>query len=168
MSFFTDVIKKDARYKTLNTVKDMNLLEPVFKKKVLAFLDEAKSLGHDLRVAETFRSQARQVHLFHQGFTQLKTVGVHNYGLAADFNLFIDGKYEEDGEKYAFFQTLAKKHKLISGIDWGTPRQKHSFHDWDHLQGVPVFRQGGLFRGEWYPSGDDYDPWADQLANHIG
>ena len=92
-----NVIKKDHRFKTTNIVKDISLLEPVFRKKVMDFLADAKKEGHDLRIAETFRSQARQAHLYEQGYTQLRHVGVHNYGLACDFNLFINRTYQDHG-----------------------------------------------------------------------
>jgi len=165
MSFYTDVIKKDPRFTTNRVVNDVNLLEPGFRKKVQQVLAQAKLDGHDLRIAETFRSQQRQAYLFTQHFTQLKKVGVHNYGLACDFNLFIDGKYEEDGSKYLFLVDYGKKFGFVSGYDWGTPNQKHTFHDYDHIQGVPVFRQGELFSGAWYP-GDNYDIASDMKSHY--
>ena len=134
MSFYTDVIKKDPRFNSTNICRDVALLEPGFRAKVQALLEKAHEDGHDIRIAETFRSQAIQAQLFEQGYTQLKKVGVHNYGLACDFNLFVNGKYETDGQEYSFLLGYGKELKFISGIDWGTPWQKHTFHDWDHIK----------------------------------
>jgi hypothetical protein len=158
MSFYTAVVKPDPRFHSINICRDVDLLEPGMRAAVAGVIADAHAAGHDLRIAETFRSAARQVHLFEQGFSQLRNVGVHNYGLACDFNLFVDGVYESDGEKYTFLVDLAKAHGLISGIDWGSPHLKHSFRDWDHVQRVPVQMQGQLFRGAWYP-GEDYSPY---------
>lgn len=166
MSFYTEVIKKSPWFNSTNVCKDMILLEPSFRAKVQAVLDLAHKDGYDLRVAETFRSQARQAYLFDHGLTQLRKVGVHNYGLACDFSLFINGKYETDGSKYSFLLDYGKKIGFISGINWGTPWQSHSFHDWDHIQDVPVFRQNELFAGTWYPD-NGYNPIKDTLT-HFG
>lgn len=160
MTFFTDVIKKSPKYLSISQVRDINLLEPGFRAKVLAFIADAKVLGHDLFVAETYRSNERQMHLFKQHLTKLRHVGVHHFGLAVDLGMNVEGRYDPRGEDYSFFVALAKKHKMVSGIDWGTPNAHHSFRDWDHLQGVPVRRQSALFSGEWYPSAD-YDPYQD-------
>jgi hypothetical protein len=123
----------------------MAMLEPNFRKKVQEVIVAAHDEGFDLRVAETFRSQARQIYFyFRAGFTQLKQVGVHHFGLACDFNLFIDGKYETDGQKYAFLRDFEKKYRIISGDLCGTPFQKRAFFDWDHIQGVTVLRQASL------------------------
>lgn len=164
-NFYTDTIKKDPRFSSINSCNDMGLLEPNFRLKIQKIIEDAHNNGHDLRVMETFRSQARQVYLYKQGFTQLKTVGVHNYGLACDFGLFTDGKYEEDGQKYTFLRDYEKKYQVISGQLWGTPWQKHSFFDAGHLQDIPVFRQGSLFNGSWYPD-DKYDPIKDTLVHY--
>jgi len=165
MSFYTDVIKKDPRFSSVNICRDMALLEPSFRAKVQSLVAQASKDGHDIIIAETFRSQARQAHLFEQGYTQLKNVGVHNYGLACDFNLFIDGVYQSDGAKYKFLHDYEKKFRIISGQLWGTPWQKHTFTDWDHIQGIPVFRQGSLFNGSWYPD-NNYDPIADTITHY--
>ena len=163
MSFYTDVIMKDPRFGSTNVCKDMQMLEPGMRAATLALISDAAVAGHELRVMETMRSSARQTHLYNQGFTQLRTVGVHKFGLAVDLGLFVNGVYQEDGEKYAFLVDFGKKHGLVSGVDWGTPQLKHSFHDWDHLQRVPVCRQHDLFNLSWYPP-ETYDPFADQKA----
>lgn len=166
MSFYTDVIRKDARFKSTATIKDMALLEPGMRAAVQELIADAKAAGHDLRVMETFRSQARQAYVFMHGWSHLKNVGCHGYGVACDLGLFDNGVYEEDGEKYRFIVPIAKKHGLVSGIDWGTPFQKHTFMDAGHVQRVPVYRQGELFSGAWYP-GEKYNPF-DDIKSHYG
>ena len=169
MSFYTDVIQKDPRYNSSHVeevVCDMNLLEPGTRAAVQKMMDLAKAAGHELRVAETYRSQARQHYLYTKGFTQLSHVGLHGYGLAADCNLFINGKYDPKGGDYTFMHALAVRGGLISGQGWGTAKAPHTFTDWDHVQRVPVFRQDSVFAGTWYPPAE-YDPWLDMTNAHI-
>lgn len=168
-NFFTEVIQKDSRYNSLECIKDLNLLEPNFRKMVAKFIETAASMGHTLKVIETFRSRHRQAYLFSKHLSQLKNVGVHGYGLAVDLGLFKEGRYDVTGNDYRFFQEIAEKHNvvtgLISGIDWGEPHSYSSFHDFDHLQAIPVFRQKELFAGTWYPPETGYDPYED-IAMH--
>lgn len=141
----------------------MAMLEPGTRAAVLALLDEAHSMGIDLRVLETYRSQTRQSYLFTKRATQLRTVGCHGYGVACDFGIFRRGVYQEKNGPYVFLKDLARKHGLISGQDWGHAKEG-SFVDSGHVQRVPVWRQGVLFSGSWYPP-TDYDPYADSIAS---
>jgi hypothetical protein len=167
-NFYTDVVLKSAWARNPSAVcKDTAMLEPGTRAKVEAFVAEAKSLGHEVRVLETYRSQVRQSELYRGGRTQLAKVGCHGFGVAADLGLFINGtKYDPRGQDYMFFQALCLKHKLISGIGWGTPRAGHTFNDYDHVQNVPIFRQDDLFAGRWYPP-RDYDPIDDMIKHSI-
>lgn len=160
-NFYTDVIRKDPRFGTTQVVKDISLLEPGTRAKVAKLIVLAHDAGHELRVGETYRSQARQRTLFNRGLTKLKLVGCHGYGVACDLQLWVNGRYDPDGQHYAFFQPLCKQVGLISGIDWGTPKAKHDFKDWDHVQNVPIARQNDMFAGRWYPS-PSYDPYTDK------
>lgn len=156
-NFFTEVIKADPRYNTVKRVSDIALLEPVFRQAVEAILQEAKTEGLELMVFETYRSQVRQSHLYDQGVTQLKVVGVHHYGLGADIVKVINGQPSWDGD-FAFLGKLARKHNLISGLDWGEPDKHHSFVDPCHIQRIRVKDQNKLFSGVWYPD-EKYDPY---------
>lgn len=156
-NFYLDHLKG---IKSTAKTADPKLLEPVTRAAVAAIILDAKAQGHDLRLLETYRSQARQAQLFKQGATQLKNVGVHGYGLAADFGLFVNGAYETRGDYYGFLVGLARKHEMISGIDWGLPNQRHSFVDSGHIQRITVARQNSLFAGIWYPDGG-YSPLKD-------
>lgn len=163
-NFYTDVLQKDNRFRSMQPCMDTALLEPGTRAAVLALVADAKAVGHDVRIMETFRSQARQAYVYRQGYSHLYKVGCHGYGLAADLGVFVNGKYVDDGDPdYKFIVPLAKKHGLISGQDWGHPELKHSFIDWGHVQRIPIFRQGQVFSGQWYPP-VDYDPYADQAA----
>lgn len=79
----------------------LNLLYPPFREQLLRALEEAKDAGIPLQVFETFRSRARQTELYAKGRT---TAGprvtkakpgqsFHQYGIAADLVLWIDGKW---------------------------------------------------------------------------
>lgn len=158
-NFYEEVIKQDDRFNTDNRVADINLLEPITRAAVLAIISDAKTMGHQMMVFETYRSQDRQEELYDQGATQLYKVGVHHYGLAADIVKVVDGEPSWDGS-FGFLRDLAKKHGLISGLDWGRPDIGHSFIDPCHVQRIRVCDQKGLFSGAWYPS-NNYDPWED-------
>lgn len=158
MSFYTDVIKKDPRFNSTLIINDVSLLEPFTRNAVAAIIADAKLLGHDMMVFETYRSQARQTKLFNQKATELKTVGVHGFGLACDIVKVVHGNASWDGD-FTFLIALAKKHGLISGNDWGKPNVKHSFIDPDHVQRVSVADQTKLFNGTWYPD-DSYNPYV--------
>lgn len=163
MSFYDTVLRNSKAFRSADTCKDMALLEPGTRAAVQALVDEARAQGHDLRVLETYRSQTRQSALFQQRRTQLRVVGCHGYGVAADFGVFVNGKYAEDNKPYVFLRVLARKHGLISGQDWGHAREG-SFVDSGHVQRVPVWRQPALFSGAWYPP-EVYDPYADSTKN---
>lgn len=163
MSFYSEIILRDPRHASLEIVRDVTLLEPGTRAAVAALVAEAAANAHRLVVLETYRSQARQGRLFLEGATQLRHVGCHGYGVAADIGVesatgAIDWKAD-----YGLLGELAEKHGLIWGGDWGTPKCPHSFRDYDHVQRVPVFRQPALFAGEWYPP-EDYDPYVDMRA----
>ena len=156
MSFYNDVLKKSEKWGTLSIVNDIALLEPVTRAAVLAIVADAKALGHEMVVFETFRSQARQQQLFDEGATELQHVGVHGFGLAAD--IVKAGPHPWDGD-FSFLLPLARKHGLISGQDWGQPQVHHSFIDADHVQRVKVSDQSRLFGGGWYPDAS-YNPYV--------
>lgn len=165
-NFYEDVIKKDSRFASTECISDINLLEPGTRIAVQALIADAASQGKPLRVLETYRSQARQEMLYEKHLTELRKVGVHNYGLACDFAYEPEGKYDPKGEDYLFLVALCGKHGLISGVDWGTPHIEHSFRDYDHVQRCPVWRQNALFAGLWYPP-PLYDPHVDSVEHGI-
>lgn len=162
-TFYDTVIRNSTAFRSDAVCKDMAMLEPGTRAAVLALVDEAGKQGHDLRVLETYRSQTRQSALFAKHATQLRTVGCHGYGVAVDFGVFVNGRYQENNTPYVFLRDMARKHGLISGIDWGHPKTG-GFVDSGHVQRVPVWRQAALFSGSWYPA-PDYDLFADSAAH---
>lgn len=158
-NFYTDVISQDARFKTTNRVADPNLLEPGTRRLVQAIIDAANAQGIALMIFETYRSEDRQLALFNQGASTLKTVGVHHYGLACDLVKNISGEPSWKGD-FSFLGKLAHANGMIWGGDWGSPDVAHSFVDADHVQRCTLARQNALFAGTWYPD-DSYDPYKD-------
>lgn len=139
------------------------MLEPGTRTAVAGLMADAKAAGIDLRLIETYRSQTRQSALFMRRATQLRTVGCHGYGVAADFGVFVHGVYQGSAKPYMFLRELARKHSLIPGIDWGHPKLSAQ-GDAGHVQRVPVWRQDALFSGQWFPP-VNYDPYADSVKN---
>lgn len=158
-NFYNEVIAVDSRYTSVDRVDDAALLEPRTRQAVQAIIADAKKLGIDLMIFETYRSKERQKLLFDKGVTRLENVGVHHYGLACDLVKNINGQPYWKGD-FSFLRALACSHGLISGIDWGEPGIQHSFVDSDHVQRVTKGRQASLFGGTWYPD-DTYNPYQD-------
>lgn len=165
MNFYKDILSHDPRFKSPKLCKDMTLLERGTNGAVVKLLALAKAAGHDLRVSETYRSQVRQHDLWLKKATQISTVGCHGWGLAADLQLFVEGKYQTRAEPYYFLLALCKQVGLISGLDWGHGHLNKQ-GDAGHVQRIPVFRQDGVGVGKWYPP-EVYDPYLDMQANGI-
>ncbi|MGA8170933.1 MAG: M15 family metallopeptidase [Methylocystis sp.] len=166
MSFFVDVLPKSPLFRSPVIQKSTELLEPGTRAAVAALIAEAAAHDHHLVVLETFRSSARQIQLFEQHATELREVGCHGYGVACDLGIAGPTGAVNWKADYTLLQALAKKHGLIWGGDWGTPKCRHSFHDNDHVQRVPVFRQAELFAGDWYPA-TNYDPYVDMQEHGV-
>src|SRR5437879_11156333 len=113
-SFYEDVIKNDARFNSAKRVADPELIEPVTRAAIANILQDARALGIELMVFETYRSQARQLELFNQGASKLRVVGVHHYGLACDLVKAVAGEPSRKGD-FSFLEKLAHEHRLIWG-----------------------------------------------------
>ncbi len=158
-NFFTDVISKDSRFRSAKRVADPMLLEPVTRQLVQQMMDAAGNMGIAVMIFETYRSQERQQELFNAGATKLRTVGVHQFGLACDVVRVVGGEPSWKGD-FTFLGQLARSSGLIWGGDWGEPNIHHSFVDSVHVQRCTVARQGDLFAGNFYPD-DGYNPYTD-------
>jgi hypothetical protein len=158
-NFYQDVIQKSTSFLSPNRISDLDLLEPITRVAVQGIISDANTHGIQLMVFETYRSQLRQTALFNQGASQLRSVGVHHYGLACDLVKDIGGDPSWKGD-FSFLREMARANGLIWGGDWGTPNQPHSFRDYDHVQRCTVARQAQLFRTQWYPT-DTYNPYSD-------
>jgi hypothetical protein len=151
-NFFTDVIQRDPRYRSVAPIRDLDLLEPGFSSKVAAIMRDAEGAGTVLVPVETYRSSERQEELFALNKTKLRKVGTHHYGLAVDFAKRVNGQLTWNGD-WTFMARLAARHGAVSGVDWGEPDKPHSFIDSGHLQGCTLAQQKALFAGTWYPAG---------------
>ena len=160
-TFFANIIQKDPRFDFPGRIADLFLLEPKTRQLVEQIIVAAQRMGISLMVYETYRSQARQQELFDHGATKLRSVGVHNYGLACDVVRAIQGEPSWKGD-FSFLGELAHSNGLIWGGDWGDPTAQHSFVDAVHLQRCTLARQPALFAGTWYPD-DAYNPYAADL-----
>ncbi|MGA8169567.1 MAG: M15 family metallopeptidase [Methylocystis sp.] len=165
-SFYSDVLAKSPAFHSAETQKSTDLLEPGMRAAVAALVAEAATHDHHLVVLETFRSSRRQQQLFAQHKTELRAVGCHGYGVACDLGITGPSGQIDWKADYTLLRALAKKHGLIWGGDWGTPKCRHSFQDMDHVQRVPVFRQPELFAGDWYPA-STYDPYVDMEEHGV-
>ena len=141
---FLQKLKDDRRYTSIERVSDPILLFPPFRLKIESILAEAKGLGQEFVLFETYRSTQRQAQLFAEGRTKLARVGVHHYGLAADLVRRIEGRLVWEAD-YALLGKLAKRRGLTWGGDW-------RFRDEVHVQGIPVSDQSRLFSGVWFPT----------------
>lgn len=163
MSFYSTVIRNSKAFRSDAVYKGLDLLEPGTRNAVQGLMAEAKANGVDIRLLETYRSQTRQNALFQARATKLRVVGTHGYGLAADFGVFVSGKYATDNKPYMFLRALARKYGLIPGLDWGHAKLD-SFGDSGHVQRIPVWRQDAVFSDAWYPP-ENYDPYTDSAKN---
>lgn len=150
MNYYEYFIKRQSLFNTLNRVNYIEYLEPVTRMAVQSIMMDALGMGQPLMIFETYRSQARQELLYSRKATQLKTVGVHHYGLACDLVKDINGEPSWQGD-FSFLGELAKKYHLVWGGDWPDLR------DMAHVQRISIDDQPRLFNGEWYPD-SDYKP----------
>ena len=78
---------------------DLTLLHAAFRAKVEGVIAALKSKGVPMEVFEAFRSAKRQAELFAQGPNVTRArpwTSLHQYGLAVDFALKIDGRWSWD------------------------------------------------------------------------
>ena len=141
-------------------------LHPVFRQKVTDLLAKLESKELPFRLFEGFRTPQRQRYLYAQGRTRPGDIVTyarawhsnHQYGVAADFVLFENGKWSWDdgGKKEQWWKEL---HSLGRGLGL-TPL---SFET-PHLEMVDLDLDD-LMSGR-YPAGGDRE-WAENLAAAI-
>lgn len=144
-NFYTDFLCRSPLFRSPERVSRLDHLEPTFRNKIRRLIDAAKAEGIDARVIETYRSRERQRELYRQGKSQLRGVGVHHFGLAADLVRVVADRAVWDGD-WSWLERLAKADGLVWGGNW------KGFPDPGHLQAVRLQDQARLFAGTWYPA----------------
>lgn len=141
---------------------DLALLHPTFRKAVTAVIAQLNGEKIPFQVFEAFRYPERQADLFAQGRTApgAKVTNAqpwssyHQYGLGADFVLFIDGKWSWDtsGPRAAWWDRLQAVGRAngLEALSFEKP----------HLQ-LAGTSTAALVAGN-YPAGGD-DSWAENL-----
>jgi peptidoglycan LD-endopeptidase CwlK len=145
MSFYTDILTKDPRFKAPLVCRDPALLFPPFRAKIEAVIAKLAAASQTFEIIETFRSQARQEELYAAHATQLRTVGVHGFGLACDCARMIGGRITWESGAYGNYGAACE----AEGLTWGG---RWTFGDLVHAQYVTVAEQPKLFNLSWYPT----------------
>ncbi len=148
MSFYTEVIVHDPRFRQRSVCRDPALLFPPFRELIRQIIAEAGAQKQIFQITETYRSTERQRYLWAEGATQLRDNSVHHYGLACDFVRIIGGKaiWTNPAHTYAMLGKLAAERRLVWGGDWPSVR------DYTHIQYIQVADQDKLFSNLWYPT----------------
>jgi peptidoglycan L-alanyl-D-glutamate endopeptidase CwlK len=146
---------------------DLNLLHPVVRSAAILVQNELNAEGIPFKVFEAYRSPERQADLFAQGRTKPGSIvthaepwrSYHQFGLAVDFVLFIDGKWSWGDHGQDKKKWWARMHELglkngLSPLNFEAP----------HLQ-ISGTSSNALSQGH-YPAGGD-DLWAEHLAATI-
>lgn len=133
-----DAAKYKREYGEFDERTEGNLatLIPLAQKKLRRFMKhavrQAKVDGFEVKLIDGTRSYKEQDKLFAKKPPVTKAKGGyswHNFGLAADFGLFANGKYITDDAKYKPIGKLARD---IEGLEWGGDWT--SFKDYPHIQ----------------------------------
>ena len=144
MNFYADYILNHPKFKTLNIVRDMDLLYPPFRLKVEDLVKTANEGGLHVAVFETYRSNERQRRLFLTGKSGILKNGMHHYGVAADV-VFLDRNglwtWNMPTKDWRALGQIGKGLGLVWGGDW------KKFVDSVHFQFIPVAEQNLIRRG---------------------
>jgi peptidoglycan L-alanyl-D-glutamate endopeptidase CwlK len=150
-----------------NRRADLEALHPVVRRKVKAVQKKLDAAGIPMKVFETFRSPHRQAKLFARGRTAPGSrvtnarawESYHQYGMAADFVRFENGKWNwntrtvAERAQWDQFHDIARAEGL-EPLSWEKPHVQ--------LVGHSLTR---LMNGD-YPEGAD-DSWAANLTEAI-
>lgn len=104
-----------------------DLLYPPFARRVQKGIIAAKSAGIPIEIFETYRTPFRQQELYEQGRTKPGRIVTkaqagyswHNYGLAIDVVMKVDGKYDWSKELYYYD---AAQYFEAHGLHWAGHR----------------------------------------------
>jgi hypothetical protein len=121
-----------------NRIAHPDLLYPAFARRVQKGLNAAKAAGIPIELFETYRTPRRQQELYEQGRTKPGNIVTkaqagyswHNYGLATDVVMRVDGKF--DWSKALYYHDAAQYFEA-QGLHWAG----HSGFELVHYQ-LPV------------------------------
>lgn len=141
-------------------------LHPTFREKYNRLTQMLTEENLPFRMFEGFRSPERQANLYAKGRTKPGSIvtkakpwsSYHQYGVACDFVLYIDGKWSWDdkGDRARWWARLHELAKMVGlqPLSWEKP----------HLQ-IQGLSLSDLRAGR-YPTGGD-DGWAENLEEAI-
>jgi hypothetical protein len=133
-------INKDSLFisslDTLNhkvMVRELYILHPTFRNKVIKMLYECKKQGIDLRIVETYRTPVRQNYLKHKRRSMLSGgYSKHQHFIAIDVVPVINGKYQ--WHNYKLWNKVGEI-GMKQGLHWGGLWKK--FPDRPHFE-LPI------------------------------
>jgi len=114
-------------------LRDLDQLHPSFRRAITQLLDQATAEALPFKVFEAFRTPERQRWLYEQGRTRPGAVvtkaqpwtSFHQYGLAADLVLFIDGQWtwSDKGELGGYWRRLPQLASQVGlrTLNWEAP-----------------------------------------------
>ena len=148
--------------------RDLTFLHPIMRQRAQQVLTDCQGASLPFRIFEAWRSPERQRYLYSQGRTRPGNIvtfarsweSYHQYGLAADFVLYLDGQggwsWDDAGAKAPIWQKLHEIGRLhgLEPLGFETP----------HLQ-IAGLKLGDLKDGN-YPDGGDAT-WQNNMAETI-
>lgn len=128
--FLPDIPEEERVDKKTQVIKDLSVLHPAFRNKVIKLLKEAKIQGIDLEVTETYRNPERQDFLRQQGFSMLHGgKSKHQHYIAVDVVPVKYGWYMwHDKELWEKIGKIGENQGLIWGGRW------RRFRDYPHFE----------------------------------
>ena len=136
--------------------RNIKYLHPVVREKVDVLIKRLKDEKNPLRLFEGFRTPQRQAYLYSKGRTIEGSIvthanawqSLHQYGLACDFVLFIDGKWSwsTSGKNKRYWQ---RYHELareigLQPLRWEKPHVQLAGATWKKLYAGNYPNAGGL------------------------
>jgi len=108
--FFAEVIYDSPKYNTPNSCNDTDLLYPPFYEKIKKLeTDYLEVHETPFYILETYRSNTLQQIYFNRGASQIRSNGMHHYGIAVDLVAKINGKVRYDVLDYAWIRDYVSK-----------------------------------------------------------
>lgn len=104
---------------SLQMITDLSALHPYFRDKIYQLISNCKNKGIEIRVVESFRTQAKQAEYFGMGKKYTRSKGgksKHQYGLACDVVPIVEGVAQWE-DKLLWKKVGTEGEKL--GLRWG-------------------------------------------------